>query len=227
MGAPTLIGAVTDDPDGRQRTTTLLLDGDGTFVDRYDKVHLVPFGEYVPFRDRLSFIDAIDQIPVDRAPGESRHTMRADGLPPFAAPICFENSFPGEPRAMVREGATFVIVPVNNASYGFTAASEQHLQMSRLRAIEAGRWYVNAAVSGISAFVDPSGRVVASAGLFEPAILRHTIRSSQERSWYVRLGDWLPWVSLSFLAVVFAMPGRRRDPAVTPALSVRTSDARS
>ena len=89
VGAPTLIGAVTDDPDGRQRTTTLLFDGDGTFVDRYDKVHLVPFGEYVPFRDRLSFIDAIDQIPVDRAPGESRHTMRADGLPPFAAPICF------------------------------------------------------------------------------------------------------------------------------------------
>jgi apolipoprotein N-acyltransferase len=213
VGAPTLIGAVTNDPDGRQRTTTLLFDGEGTFVERYDKVHLVPFGEYVPFRDRLSFIDAIDQIPVDRAPGESRHTMQADGLPPFAAPICFENSFPAEPRAMVREGATFVIVPVNNASYGFTAASEQHLQMSRLRAIEAGRWYVNAAVSGISAFVDPSGRVVASAGLFEPAVLRRTIRSSQARSWYVRLGDWLPWLSLGFLAVVFALPRRRREPA--------------
>ncbi len=217
VGAPTLIGAVTNDPDGRQRTTTLLFDGDGAFVDRYDKVHLVPFGEYVPFRSRLSFIDAIDQIPVDRAPGRSVHTMQVDGLPPFAAPICFENSFPAEPRDMVIEGATFAVVPVNNASYGFTAASEQHLQMSRLRAIEDGRWFVNAAVSGISAFVDPSGRVVASAGLFEPAILRHTIRSSEERTWYVRLGDWLPLLSLGFLAVVFALPRRRRRSDAPPA----------
>ena len=101
------------------------------------------------------------------------------------------------------------MVPVNNASYGFTAASAQHLQMSQMRAIETGRWYVNAAISGISAFVDPSGRVVASAALFEPAILRHTIRASEERTWYVRLGDWLPWLGLAFLLVVVAVPRRR------------------
>jgi apolipoprotein N-acyltransferase len=217
VGAPTLIGAVTDDPDGRQRTTALLFDGTGALVDRYDKVHLVPFGEYVPFRDRLSFIDAIDQVPVDRAPGATVHTLQADGLPPFAAPICFENSFPDEPRAMVREGASFVVVPVNNASYGFTAASEQHLQMSQLRAIEDGRWFVNAAVSGISAFVDPSGRVVTSAGLFEPGVLRHTILASDEMTWYVRLGDWFPWLSVGLVVVALAMPRRRRRRGPAPA----------
>ena len=217
IGVPTLVGAVTNDADGRQRTDVLLFDGEGNLIGRYDKVHLVPFGEYVPFRRRLSWIDAIDQIPVDRAPGQRIHTLEAPGLPPFGTPICFENSFPELPRAFVRDGAGFLIVTVNNASYGFTAASAQHQQMSQMRAIETGRWIVNAAVSGISAFIDPSGRVVATAGLFEPAILRGTIRSSDERTWYVRLGDWLPWLCLALATVLFILPRRRRRAREAPA----------
>ena len=209
VGTPTLVGAVIDDPDGSQHTSVLQLDATGTQVDRYDKTHLVPFGEYIPFRSRLDWIEAIDQVPVDRVPGEGTTLFESPGLPPFAAPICFENSFPAITRSMVQEGASFVVVPVNNASYGFTAASAQHLQMSQMRAIETGRWYVNAAISGISAFVDPRGRVVASAGLFEPAILRHTIRAADEHTWYVRLGDWLPWLGLAFLLVALAVPRRR------------------
>jgi apolipoprotein N-acyltransferase len=209
VGAPTLIGAVLADAEGGQRTSVVLLDGAGEPAGRYDKVHLVPFGEYVPFRSRLQWVDAIDQIPVDRTPGERIHTVSSAGLPAIGTPICFENSFPDIPRAMVNEGAGFLVVTVNNASYGFTAASAQHLQMTRIRAIEDARWMVNGAVSGISAFVDPSGRVVASEGLFRPAILRTTIRSSDERTWYVRLGDWLPWLLLGFLTVVLLVPRRR------------------
>ena len=217
VGVPTLVGAVTNDADGRQRTDVLLFDGEGDLIGRYDKVHLVPFGEYVPFRRRLSWVDAIDQIPVDRATGERIHTLDAPGVPSFGTPICFENSFPELPRAFVRDGAGFLIVTVNNASYGFTAASEQHQQMSQMRAVETGRWVVDAAVSGVSAFIDPSGRVVASAGLFEPAILRGTIRSSDEATWYVRLGDWLPWLALAFVAVLFILPRRRRRAREAPA----------
>ncbi len=217
VGVPTLVGAVTDDGDGFQRTDALLFDGEGALIGRYDKVHLVPFGEFVPFRGRLSWIKAIEQVPIDRAPGEEVHTLEAPGLQAFGTPICFENSFPELPRAFVRAGARYLIVPVNNASYGFTAASEQHQQMSQMRAIETGRWIVDAAVSGISAFVDPSGRVVASAGLFEPAILRGTIRSSDERTWYVRLGDWLPWLCLATVALLFVMPRRRRRVREAPA----------
>ncbi|HEY6567773.1 MAG TPA: apolipoprotein N-acyltransferase [Actinomycetota bacterium] len=209
VGAPTLIGAVLDDERGQQRTSVVLLGGDGDFAGRYDKVHLVPFGEYVPFRDRLQWIDAIDQVPIDRTPGERIETLTTGGLPAFGTPICFENSFPDIPRAMVNAGAGFLVVTVNNASYGFTAASDQHLQMTQIRAIEDGRWVINGAVSGISAFVDPAGRVSASEGLFHPAILRGTIRSSDERTWYVRLGDWLPWLLLAFLVVVFLIPRRR------------------
>jgi apolipoprotein N-acyltransferase len=219
VGAPTLIGAVLNDPDGTQHTSELLFDGTGTQVDRYDKVHLVPFGEYVPFRSRLSWIDAIDQVPVDRVPGTRVHTVQTAGLPPIGTPICYENSFPSIPRQMVADGAGFLVVSVNNASYDLTAASEQHLQMSRMRAVETGRWVVNAAVSGISAFIDPAGHVVASEGLFRPALLRATITSSTERTWYVRLGDRFPWLCGAFVLVLIAVPRRRagRRPA-PPAL---------
>ena len=209
VGAPTLVGAVTDDPDGRERTDVLLFDGGGQLVDRYDKVHLVPFGEYVPWRAELSWFRALQQIPVDRAPGERIHSVRVAGLPPFGSPICFENNYPQIPRQMVRDGAGFLVVTVNNASYGTTAASAQHEQMSRMRAVEDGRWIVDAAVSGISAFIDPSGRVTEDLGLFRTGILQGSIRSSDHQTLYVRLGDWVPWLCLAFLATLLAMPRRR------------------
>ncbi len=212
VGVPTLVGAVTDDADGAQRTNVLLFDGMGALVDRYDKTHLVPFGEYVPFRRRLSWIGALEQIPVDRAPGEEPHALSLLEVGTFGAPICFENGFPQIPRSMVNDGAEYLIVTVNNASYGFTAASAQHGQMSRMRAVETGRWVVNAAVSGVSMFIDPSGHVVDESELFEPTVLRNTIRTSQTRTWYVRLGDWVPWAALVFLAAFFLLP-RRREPA--------------
>lgn len=218
VGVPTLIGAVLNDPDGSQHTSVLLLDGRGDVVDRYEKVKLVPFGEYVPFRDRLEWIGAIDQIAVDRVPGEEAHTVAVQGIPGFGTPICYENSFPQIEREMVRRGATFFVLTTNNASYGMTAASRQHLLMSRLRAVETGRWVVHAAVSGISGVVAPDGEVIARSELFVPAITRAEIRASNARTLYVRIGDWVVWVSVVGVLVLFALPrGRRRSQrAVTP-----------
>jgi apolipoprotein N-acyltransferase len=213
VGAPTLVGAVLNDPDGRQRTSVVAFDGAGRMVDRYDKTHLVPFGEYVPFRSRLEWIRALEQVPIDRAPGERAHAVLVPDLPPIGTPICFENSFPALPRALVNDGAELLVVPVNNASYGFSAASEQHLQMSRIRAVETGRWIVNAAVSGVSAFIDPSGRIISRAELFEPAILRSSVWASSERTWFVRLGSWFPWASLVLLLGLFLSPRRRSGAA--------------
>ncbi|MGZ8578397.1 MAG: apolipoprotein N-acyltransferase, partial [Actinomycetota bacterium] len=212
VGAPTLAGAVLNDPDGSQHTSVLLFDGGGRTVDRYDKVKLVPFGEYVPWRSRLQWIQAIDQIAVDRVPGEQVHTVAVQGIPSFGTPICYENSFPQIERAMVQEGATFFILTTNNASYGMTAASRQHLLMSRLRAVETGRWVVHAAVSGISAVVDPTGDVVARSELFVPAVTRTQIRASEARTLYVRLGDWVVWASLVGALALFAVPRGRRGP---------------
>lgn len=209
VGSPTIVGSVLDDADGSQHTSVLLFDGSGTPLDRYDKVHLVPFGEYVPWRRHLDWISALEQIPVDRTPGESVHTVSAERLPAIGTPICFENSFPSLTRAFVRAGASFLVVPVNNASYGTSAASAQHLQMSRMRAVENGRWVIDAAVSGITAFVDPTGRVVAEAGLFQTAIVRHTIRTSQSTTPYVDLGDWFPWFCLAFVVGAMLVPRER------------------
>jgi apolipoprotein N-acyltransferase len=216
VGVPTLAGAVVNDPDGSQHTSALAFDGSGTLVDRYDKVHLVPFGEYVPFRSRLSWIGAIGQIPVDRVPGESVHTISQPGVPPYGTPICFENAFPDIPRAFVRDGAAFLVVPVNNASYGFTAAAAQHLQMSQMRAVETGRWVVDAAVSGISAFIDPTGAVTAHTELFETTILRGQVASSSSETAYVRFGDWVPVASLAVIGVGLLFPRRRSSARPVP-----------
>jgi apolipoprotein N-acyltransferase len=216
VGVPTTVGAVVNDPDGTQRTSVLAFDAAGRLVDRYDKVHLVPFGEYVPWRRYLSWISAIKQIPVDRTPGTSVHTITQPGLPSYGTPICFENAFPDIERTMVREGAQFFVVPVNNASYGFTAAAQQHLQMSRMRAVETGRWVVDAAVSGISAFIDTDGQVVSDTQLFVPGILRGQVRPSTVWTLYVRYGDWFPVVCLVIVAMSFLFAPRRRTVRSTP-----------
>jgi hypothetical protein len=216
VGIPTVVGAVLRDPDGSESTSTLVFDGDGVPVARYDKTHLVPFGEYVPFRDELGFIQAIDQIPVDRVPGTSLEPIRVGEVPPFATPICFENAFPAIPRALADAGATFLIVPVNNASYGFTAASEQHLQMSRMRAVEVGRPIVDAAISGVSAVIDTQGRVTGRTGLFETAILRGEIATSEDRTPYAASGDVVPWISLILFMGIAIAPRRSTSARTLP-----------
>ncbi|MGH2529147.1 MAG: apolipoprotein N-acyltransferase [Actinomycetota bacterium] len=215
VGAPTLAGAVVRTFAGRHFNEGLLFDGDGRIVGEYRKVHLVPFGEYVPFRGALDWITALQQIPYDVTPGDRAQTLSFHGVT-FGNVICFENSFPSMDRGLVAAGAGFLVVTTNNASYGFTAASRQHLAMSRLRAVENGRWVVHAAVSGISAFVDPEGRVVARTGLFEPAILRHDIEISNRKTLYTRLGDWVPWTAMVLAAGWLLVPRGRRSPDRAP-----------
>ncbi|HWO69259.1 MAG TPA: apolipoprotein N-acyltransferase, partial [Actinomycetota bacterium] len=210
VGAPTIAGSIQRGPRGELFNEALLFDPSGRVVDRYAKVHLVPFGEYVPWRGALGWISALEQIPYDLTPGEGLRVLRGPGLPPTGVVICFENSFPSLDRSLVRRGARLLVVITNNASYGFSPASRQHLLMSRLRAVETGRWVVHAAITGISAFIDPRGRVVAEAGLFEPGILRHAVRASGAVTPYVRFGDWVPWGSLALALGLVAAPRRRR-----------------
>lgn len=211
VGAPTIVGAITEDPDGRAFNDILLLDGRASVIGRYRKVHLVPFGEYVPFRDYLSFISAIDQVPRDLTPGRSLHPLRLGDLA-VAAVSSFENSFPSLVRRVVEGEAAFLVVPTNNSSYERTAASRQHLVMSRFRAVENGRWVVHAAISGISAFVDPEGGVHERTELFEPVVARYAIRGAAGRTIYNRLGDWVPWAALAVAGALALAP--RRRPAI-------------
>ena len=217
VGVPVLAGSTSGDIRSLGRdggvlfNQAVVFDGGGEVFDVYRKTHLVPYGEYIPWKPLVGWISALEQIAYELEPGERLHTLSAPGLPRFAAPICYENSFPALDRDLVRQGAEFLVVLTNNASYDRTAASAQHLQMSRIRAIEDGRWVVHAAVSGISAFIDPSGRPYQQTELFEPDVIRRTIRASTDRTLSVRLGDWTPIVSVAFAVGLAAVPrGRRR-----------------
>jgi apolipoprotein N-acyltransferase len=216
VGVPVVSGVTSTDIRpvdlrGPLFNQAVAFDGGGAVVDSYRKTHLVPYGEYIPWKSIVVWISALDQIAYELTPGERLHALRAPGIPPFATPICFENSFPALDRELVRQGARFLVVLTNNASYDDTSASAQHLEMSRIRAIEDGRWVVHAAVSGISAFIDPTGRVHDQTELFAPGVIRQTIRASSERTWSVRFGDWLPILSLVAVVGLAAVPrGRRR-----------------
>ncbi len=224
VGVPTLIGAITDAPDGRfSNENDFYLPGRGV-VERYRKQKPVPYGEYVPFRERLGFIKELALIPRDMAPGEGPVMFgTADAGPGlrFTSVICFENSFPDLVRRAVnqREEAftpAFLVVSTNNATFGRTALSRQHVALSQVRAAENGRWIAHAALSGISAFISPRGEVVATTELFEPAVLRREIPRIEGHTIYTRFGDWFPLLCGLGVAVAFAFaPARRsrREPA--------------
>jgi apolipoprotein N-acyltransferase len=207
VGVPLLTGSTSVDirsPSmrGPLLNQAVVFDRRGEVEDVYGKTHLVPFGEYIPWKSVVGWVSALERIPYELTPGEGVHTMSAQGLPTFGTPICFENIFPALDRELVRQGAEFLVVLTNNASYEETAASAQHIQMSRMRAIENGRWVVHAAVSGISAFIDTGGRTYDETELFQPDTIRRTIRASSGRTPFVRFGDWLPVTSLMFVMAI-------------------------
>ncbi|MGH2720244.1 MAG: apolipoprotein N-acyltransferase [Actinomycetota bacterium] len=217
--APFLVGATTDEPDGRFRNSSLLVTPDGKVSQRYDKQHLVPFGEYVPFRRILvPLVDELQRVPRDGIPG-SEATVLTIPEGRFSVAICFESTFPGIVRQFVDRGAGLLIVSTNDSSFGRTAAAAQHLAFAQVRAAEHRTWVLQAALTGISAAVAPSGEVVARTDLFEPAVLVQDVRFATARTVYARLGDWLPALCLAALVtalVAGAARARRRTPTEAP-----------
>ncbi len=231
VGSPTLVGAVTDAPGGRYYNQVLLYDGQGRVTGRYTKTHLVPFGEYVPFRRYLGWVEQLRAVPRDLAPGPGITLFHVHGVA-VATPICFEDVFPDLFRRFVAKGANLVVLTTNDSSFLESEASREHVELSQVRAVETGRWVVQAAISGESAVIDPTGRVVAHTGLFEAGILRFDVPTSSARTLYVRLGDWFPWLCGlgALVALAFGVVTRRRGrigPATTPPAGERhmASDA--
>jgi apolipoprotein N-acyltransferase len=215
VDVPALVGAITETPDGRLLNEDLLYTGRGRVVDRYAKNHLLPFGEYVPFRRQLSWIPDVDRVRADLSPGEEPGRFRLDGGA-FAAIICFENAFPDLVRDYVTSDSGFLVVSTNNSTFGFTAAPEQHVVLSEIRAVETGRWVVHGALSGISAIITPSGEVVSRTPLFRPAVLRAAVRQASGVTAYDVIGAWLPAAFLVLLGLAYLSPRRARPRGVEP-----------
>ncbi|GIU87782.1 MAG: apolipoprotein N-acyltransferase [Acidimicrobiia bacterium] len=209
-----LVNATADGPDPRTEASNLnvLYDPDGEVAGTYAKRHLVPYGEYVPFgavlRPLIPVLD--EEIPRDHVPGGRAGLFDLDGVR-VATVICFESVFGHEVRPLVRDGAEVIVVSTNNRSYRRSANSAQHLAIGQMRAAETGRPLVQAAISGISAFVDADGDVHATTDLFERTTLEATVTPHTGETLYVRFGEWVLWGSVAGLVAAAAarLIGRR------------------
>jgi apolipoprotein N-acyltransferase len=170
--APLLAGATTELGGDRYATEALLFTPDGRLADRYVKRRLVPFGEYVPFGSLMRrLVPATGQLPYDKVPGRGLRPLDVDGSR-VGVLLCYETAYPDDARRLARQGAGFLVMLTNNASFGRGPLGRQHLATSQLRAVEEGRPVVHAAISGISAVVGPDGRASGTTGLYEAATIR-------------------------------------------------------
>jgi apolipoprotein N-acyltransferase len=211
-----LVNAVTDAPDGRAVNLNLLYGEDGELQGTYAKRHLVPFGEYVPFRRYLEpLVPAIeDEIPRDYAPGDSAGLFDVAGHD-VATVICFETAFGPLVRDSVRDGAEVVVVSTNNRSYRRSAQSSQHIELSQMRAAETGRPVLHASINGVTAVIDADGRVLRTTPLFVNSVTEARIETRAGQTPYVRYGEWVVLGSLAGIVAAIAVALlRRRGPFV-------------
>jgi apolipoprotein N-acyltransferase len=183
----------------------------GEISGRYDKIHLVPFGEYVPLSDLLFFIGSLGEGIGNFKSGKEFTLLRlSEGQ--FGVLICFEIIFPDLSRRFVRNGADFLVTITNDAWFGTSSAPYQHLAIATFRAVENRVFVARAANTGISAFIDPKGRIVQQGKLFEEEALNGTIRLMKERTFYTLYGDVFAWVCSAFTIVLlgFAFAQNRR-----------------
>jgi len=217
LDVPFVVGVTEDTPDGNHfLNAQVVVNPDGTLGDRYEKVRRVPFGEYMPMRGLLSALGApTDLVPRDAVSGTRPALLTLPGGPSMAVAISWEVFFGGRVNEGVARGASFVINPTNGSSYTWTILQSQQVASSRLRAVEQGRWVVQAAPTGFSAFVSPSGEVLQRTKVSEQKVLIAEIDASPRgRTWYSRTGN-LPWVLLMLLVLAgswVAASGRFRKP---------------
>ena len=215
IGAPLLAGAILDAPDGRFTNTNLLIEPNGEITQRYDKVHLVPFGEYVPWHFFRSLVPALDrELPSNAIAGKRLVVFRV-GTARVGTLVCFESTYPELARGMVRDGAQILIVTTNNASFGTSPAAREHLAMSQMQAVSEGRAVIHAAISGISAVIQPNGKITQEAGLFRPALLRARLPLASGLTPYARYGSVIELGigggALLFTLIPFAMRPARKE----------------
>jgi apolipoprotein N-acyltransferase len=175
---------------GRYFNSAFFLDRSGTEIGVYDKIHLVPFGEYIPCKKLFFFSETISKDIGDFQPGDTYLTVPLRGHAVNAI-ICFEAVFPDLCREFVRRGSELIINLTNDGWYGNTSAPYQHLAMARWRAVETRRYLLRAANSGITAVIGPTGRIQVQTALFqeETAIGRFSFLTGQ--TFYARHGSSL------------------------------------
>ena len=208
-----LVGGVEFDAGERKSANSLfLLNAQGNVTGSYQKRQLVPFGEFTPGRKWMPFLEALHVTTFDMKRGADVQPL-LDGGPVvgrLGTVICFESSYPRLTQEQVRRGAGLLVVSTDDAWFGRTAAARQHSAIAAVRAAETDRYLVRSAATGVSQIIDPTGRVLAEAGLFRRGVVWAPVQSRTTVTPYVRWGDWFVGLCAGLLAVVSLLPGVRR-----------------
>lgn len=215
IGSPILVGTMFKAAGGGVQNGAVLVREDGAEGARYAKVHLVPYGEYVPFRRYLRFAE-----PIVESVGEFR---RGTSTAPIASPagrlgvsICFEGIFPSHPRSQVRQGAEILVNITNDAWYAGTPGPIQHYFIQRVRAVETGRYLIRSANGGVSGVVNPRGRLEMATPKGHAASFWGEVVPLRTTTLFARLGDWWLLGVIALLVGMVGWPTKKRDKGMRP-----------
>ncbi len=189
--------------------SALLIAPDGEMVSRYDKIHLVPFGEYVPFKSLFVFAEKLTREVSDFSRGMDRTVFQVDGHK-VAAFICYESIFPDEVKQFAAAGGELFVNISNDGWFGEYGAPWQHMNMARMRAIENHRWLLRSTNTGISGSIDPYGRVVVRAPRNVRIAVAAPYAFETGTTFYTRHGDWFACICaiISVVALIVVVTGR-------------------
>lgn len=202
IGSPSV---VLKKGDVEYYNSAYLVDKSANIIDKYDKVHLVPFGEYVPLKKYFPFVGKmVEQIGDFRSGKKGGILKWREGN--LGIQICYEIIFPELSRAMVKNGADILINITNDAWFGATSAAYQHFAMTVFRAVENKRAIARSANTGISGFVDPVGRILSTTPIYEEKVLTRSVSMLKETTIYTRFGDLFAGVCL-FLTMIIVITG--------------------
>lgn len=213
VDAPMIVGGNERVDDQRYRVSAFHVDESGTIIDRYRKTHLVPFGEYVPYRGLFGSLPILEQVPLDAIPGDERKLFRIRGVD-IAPVISFEGDFGSLVRSRIADGGDILVVATNTSTWLHSWASAQHVAFSQVRAAENATPVVHAAISGISAIISDRGEVLESLPLYEPRTLVRAVAPRVTTTPYTRFGDWILLAAIVVCAAVWEASRRRQEVGV-------------
>lgn len=220
---PLVTGAIgTNAPTGNSEgpwfNSAVLINANGEWQGRYDKAHLVPFGEYLPFPGLFSFAGGLTKEVGQFERGDSRRPLDAAGEE-LGIFICYESIFPDEVRQFAKNGAQVFVNISNDGWYGDSGAYAQHLNQTRMRAIENDRWILSSTDTGVTASIDPFGRVVARLPRKQRMALVAPYDLTFVTTFYTRHGDWFAYacaiISVGALIARFASPNIHKKAATS------------
>jgi apolipoprotein N-acyltransferase len=200
-GTPILFGNVAFTKEGRPLNSATMVAPPGEMIDRYDKINLVPFGEFIP--PLFGFVDKISSEAGDFAPGNRIVVFKA-GEHRVGAFICYESVFPHLVRQFAASGAELLVNLSNDGYFAKSAAREQHLKIVRMRAAENRRWLIRATNDGLTATFDPAGRIVDRIPPYQELVSRTQFSYRSDVTPYTRFGDWFAWSCLGVSALLLA-----------------------